>query len=105
MVFSTVSDLPHSTRLKDETRKWADTFLHGKYGDEAIKNNCVVLDDIKVFDSITDMEKYDAAIRKIAENAPIRICSEERICGAATLGDAIKHVIPARFKGNNVFRR
>lgn len=103
MVFSTASAIPRPIRLKDETRKWADASLHGKYGDEAIKNNCVVLDAIEDFDSITDMEKYDVAIRKIAENAPVRICSEERICGSATLGDAIKHVVPARFKGNNVF--
>ena len=31
------------------------------------------------------------------------ICEEERISGAATLGDAINHVIPATFAGNEFF--
>lgn len=103
MMFLTAADILRPVRLKKSIREWAFESLHGKYGDEAMNACCVVLDDIEGFDTLSDTEKYDAAIRRIAEKAPLRICSEERICGAATLGDAIHHVVPARYKGNNVF--
>lgn len=103
MLFATASDTPRPIRLKDSTRQWAFESLHGRYGDEAIKNACVCLDDIVDFNQLSDVEKYDRAIRRIAEEAPIRICPEEKICGSATLGDAIHHVVPAKFNGEHPY--
>ena len=103
MLFSTASAVARPVRLKDSTRKWAFESLHGKYGDDAIKNACITLDDILDFEKLSDIEKYDKAIQRIAEKAPVRICSEEKICGSATLGDAIYHVVPAKYKGKHIY--
>lgn len=104
MIFQTASKNPRPIRLKESTRKWAFESLHGIYGDNAMENQCITLDHIENFESMSDIEKYDIAIRQIAEKAPLRLCPEERICGAATLGDAIYHNVPVRYKGENLFR-
>ena len=44
MVFATASAVPRPVRLKESTREWAFASLHGKYGDEALRNACVHLD-------------------------------------------------------------
>ena len=68
-----------------------------------MKNRCIILDDIENFENLSDTEKYDIAVRQIAEKAPLRICPEEKVCGAATLGDAVFHIVPAKYKDNIVF--
>lgn len=103
MVFSTASEVKRPVRLQKATREWAYASLYGKYGDDTMKTAYVDLDDIEGFEGLSVTEKYNRAIRRIAEKAPIRICSEEKICGAATLGDAIRHLVPARYKGQNPF--
>lgn len=40
---------------------------------------------------------------QIARQAPIRICPEERISGAATLGAAIDYAVPAAYRGACLF--
>ena len=57
---------------------------------------------LKFFSSLSALEKYDNAILKIAEEAPIRICDGERISGAATLGMAIRHFVPASYNGESI---
>ncbi len=104
MIFTTASHTPRPVRLKESTREWAYTSLHGRYGDEAKATPCVTLDHIDGFEKLSDIEKYDLAVRTIAEKAPIRLCDEEQLCGSATLGDAIEHQVPARFKDKTVFR-
>lgn len=103
MIFPTASKEARPVRLKDATRKWAWESLHGKYGDEAMQNPSISVDDIKNFEFLSDIAKYDTAIRRIASKAPIRICPEEKICGAATLGTAIAHRVPAVFRETPVF--
>lgn len=103
MKFYTASSTPRPVRLSDAIRRWADEALRGKYGDEAMASYAVTLDDVAGFENFTPQEKYDAAIRRIAERAPVRICDEELICGSATLGLATKHCVPALFKGEPVF--
>ncbi len=90
-------------RLRKSTREWAYRSLYGVYGDDAMKNGSAVLDEIDGFESLSNIEKYDVAIRAIAEQAPIRLCVEERVCGAATFGDAVYHVVPAKYKGAHLF--
>lgn len=103
MTFHTASDEPRPVRLSEATRNWAWESLHGKYGDETVSNGDVSLDDIEGFEALSDLQKYDCAIRRIAKRAPIRICPGEAVCGAATLCDAIHHRVPATYGGKPVF--
>lgn len=97
--FRTASKTPRPIRLSEGIRKWAYDSLNGKYGDQTMLTPCVVLDDIEDFHLLDNFDKYDISIRRIAEQAPIRICDEELISGAATFGNAISHVIPATYNG------
>ncbi len=103
ITFPTPSSEPRPIRLKDATRAWAWESLHGKYGDEAKSTPRIDLDYIENFESLSAIGKQDVAIREIAANAPLRLCPEEKICGAATLGDAISHIIPVKYLGNIVY--
>ncbi|MBQ6825536.1 MAG: hypothetical protein IJP34_02610 [Clostridia bacterium] len=84
-------------RLSEETRKFAFDSLNHKYGLETWGTPAVLMDDYEGFEYLTPLQKYDAAIERIAKTAPIRICEGERLSGAATLGLAIGHQIPAMF--------
>ena len=90
-------------RLCEETRRFAYDSLNRKYGTDTLKTDGIVLDDIENFSALSPLEQYDVAIRRIVEQAPIRICERERISGAATLGLAIHHQIPATYMGKPVF--
>lgn len=100
--FPTAASVKRPVRLPDEIRQWAWRSLHGEYGDDAMTHSYVSMDDMPGFDSLTPCEKYDAAIRRIALQAPLRICGEERISGAATLGMAISHCVPVRYRDETV---
>lgn len=89
--------------LSEATRQFALDSLNHKYGLDTRKNNAVSMDDIDGFEALSDIEKYDAAITKIASKAPIRICEGELVSGAATLGLAIDHTVPATYNGKPVF--
>ena len=103
MDFYTSSKERRPVRLSEATRRFADESLNHKYGLDTKKTPCVTLDHIENFESMSDLEKYDTAIREIVTKAPIRICEGEKISGAATLGKAIDHIIPATYKGGNVW--
>lgn len=102
--FYTAFNEPRPKRLKEETRLFAWESLHGRYGEDARKTPDVRLDDIENFENLSEYRKYDVAIRQIARKAPLRICENEWISGAATLGDAIDHVVPVSYKGKRVFQ-
>jgi pyruvate-formate lyase len=95
MEFYTVSKEPRPIRLCDRTRRFAAESMKGKYGDEAMKIPSLELarEDLKAVDL------YDAAIYKIASEAPVRICEDELVCGSATLGEAIRHKVPVTVGG------
>ena len=99
MEFYTVCQEKRPVRLNEQTRKFAWESLHGKYGDLAMKTPGVSMDLITGFDEMTEYKRYDCAIAKIASDAPLRICEDELISGAATLGQAISHQVPAAYKG------
>ena len=90
-------------RLSDATRKFAYDSLHCRYGRETAENPMVSLDHLDGFSELTDLQKYDLAIREICTHAPIRICEGEMLSGSATLGEAIRHRVPASFGGGSVF--
>ena len=103
MKFYSASNTKRPVRLIENTREFAGRSLGGYYGDEAMKTPVVSMDNINGFESMPDYDKYDAMILKIAEEAPLRICEEELVSGAATLGGAIYHQIPAQYMGKYVF--
>ena len=100
MSFYTASDISRPVRLSEDIRAWANESMHGKYGEEAVKNWAVEMDDIPGFAELPPIKKHDLALKRIAEKAPLRICPGEKLSGAATLGLAIRHKIPATFEGN-----
>ncbi len=103
MIFPTASLQPRPIRLSERTRDWAWRSMHGEFGDDALSHMAVSLDDINSFDQLSDIDKQDIGIRRIAEAAPLRICPEELLCGAATLGSGIIHYGPAYYHGKPAF--
>ena len=97
MEFYTSSELKRPVRLSEATRQFAYESLNHKYGLDTLKTPGVSLKHIKNFESMSDIEKYNAAIYEIVTKAPIRICKNEKISGAATLGKAISHIVPAQY--------
>ena len=95
--------LQRPVRLSSETRRFARESLDHKYGLDTRKTPSVSLDGIAGIDTLSQIEKYNIAIEKIAAEAPIRICDGELISGAATLGTAILHRVPATIDGNPLF--
>ena len=103
MTFDTPNGLERPVRLSEATRQFAYESLHHKYGLDTRRTDAVSLDDLPGFDAMTPLEQYDAAIARIAAAAPIRLCPDERLSGAATLGAAIRHVVPATYRGQFLF--
>ena len=103
MIFPTASLEPRPIRLSEQTRDWAWRSMHGEFGDEAMTHRSVSLDHLAGLDQLPLIEQYDIAIRAIAEQAPIRLCPEELICGAATLGNGITHYKLALYQGKSVY--
>ena len=102
MEFYTASKTPRPVRLSEDVRRWAHESQHGKYGDEAMANYAVAMDDIPGYAGMPPLRQQDIAIRRIAEQAPVRICPGERISGSATLGLAIRHCIPVTYQGKSL---
>jgi formate C-acetyltransferase len=103
MEFYTQNGKNRPIRLCEQTRRFAAESLGRKYGLDTLKVSAVSLDRVEGFSALSNIEKYDCAIRSICENAPIRICEGEKISGAATLGMAIQHLIPATYDGRAIF--
>ncbi len=102
IMFYTPCATPRPIRLSEATRQFAWESLHGKYGDEAMTHMAVPLDyesEAADFEGLSDYDIHDLAIRTIARDAPLRLCPDERIGGAATLGMAIGARIPATKDG------
>ncbi len=105
MEFYTAYKEGRPVRLSEETRKFAYESLNHKYGQDTRKTPFVSLDYVpeEDYSSMSPLDRYDLAIRTIASKAPIRICDGEKISGAATLGGAISHVVPAQRDGKTIF--
>ena len=90
-------------RLSEETRRFAYDSLNCKYGKETEPTPAVTMDHVEGFDALSPLEKYNLIIREIAEKAPVRICEGEKISGSASLGDSIRHMVPATKGGRGIF--
>ena len=96
MEFYTSSGIPRPVRLSQATRQFAWESLNHRYGKETRRTPNVPLDQIPGYPELPKLTRYNLAVREIAEKAPLRICPGELLSGAATLGDAISHMLPAR---------
>ena len=91
-------------RTSARTRAFAKESLDGRYGREALQTPFVTLTDTE---GLSPRQLYDRAITEIAVRAPLRIVTDEDgmpvelLSGAATLGAAIRHVVPATADGQN----
>lgn len=104
MKFYTLSETDRPIRLSEKTRNFAyESIYKFKYGLDTEKCNDIPLDNIENFENLSPLEKYDISILNIASRAPIRICNGEKISGAATMGVAILHTVPATYKGRSFF--
>ena len=99
MDFYTVYSEKRPVRLSEETRRFAWESLQGKYGDETMLTLDVQLDDVPGFNEMSELQKYDIAIAKIAKEAPIRICKEERVRGRNSA--VVWHHVPATYGAGN----
>ena len=111
-IMYTANDIRFDSPMKDgrpvrtsaRTRAFAKASLDGRYGREALKTPFVTLSDTA---GLSPRQCYDRAISEIAAGAPLRIVTDadgmpvELLSGAATLGAAIHHVVPATADGQN----
>lgn len=102
MEFYAINGKKRPIRLSEETRRFAYESLNRKYGLETLSHRAVDLDDVEGYENLSMLEKYDVAIQTIVREAPLRICQGERLSGAATLGAAIRHGVPARYQGETI---
>ena len=103
MEFYTQNGKQRPIRLSESTRQFAYDSLHHKYGLDTQNTMAVSMDAIPNFEALSELEQYDIAVRKIACEAPVRICKNEKISGAASLGVAIEHFLPATYQGEKLF--
>ncbi len=90
-------------RLSEKTRSFCRDSLNGRYGDEAMKTPFLTLDpSFGATGENAIYDVYDEAIRLICEKAPLRLCDEELVSGAATLGSAIAAQVPVKLGDNFV---
>ena len=106
MKFYTVYKEDRPVRLSEATREFAARSLSGVYGKEASSEHMAFeMSEVPDFDpNASNYEQYGFCLKYVAQNAPIRICDEELVSGAATMGAAIKNVLPVTWHGESMFR-
>ncbi len=104
IIFDSVFSQSRPVRLSESTRRLAQEYLTGEHGSRlAASGTCVTLDDIADFERLSAYDRYDAAIRRIAEAAPLCLDERELLAGSASLLDSSDAGVPARYKGCNLF--
>lgn len=102
--FPTASREPRPVRLPEATRRFAFESLRARWGRETEAAPFLEAEGaIPGFAEMDALDRHDAAVRLVAGRAPLRIVPGERLSGAATLGDAMEHWLPVRFRGERLF--
>ena len=96
MEFYTAFNEGRPVRLSEKTRQFAWESMQGRFGEEATKAPDVRMDDVAGFENMSEYQKYDLVIARIAAEAPMN----ELVSGAATLGSSILHRVPGTFHDN-----
>ena len=85
--------------LSKQTHDLCRRTLSGEFGKVMINHRCAVIDD-PAYPSMSQIEQYNAGIKAIVEQAPIRLIDGELLSGSATLDLARSHEVPAVWKEN-----
>ena len=85
-------------RLSELTHKLCRRAMSGEFGKEITANYCAIIDNPD-YDSWDPFTQYNACIKAIVEQAPIRLTDGELLSGSATLNKAREHEVPAALKG------
>ena len=102
MEFYAPNGMKRPVRLSEATRRFAKDSLDRVHGLQTKATPAVLLDEIPGYEEMTRLARYDCAITEIVTRAPLRICPDERLSGAATLGVALNHQVPAWFGGKAI---
>ena len=86
-------------RTSEKTRKFAYDSLNAVYGRQTHTSQSLAADNIGGFADMSPLEKYDRAVKLIAEQAPLRFAPDELLCGSASLEAASWHSVPVTFDG------
>lgn len=69
IVFPTAYGPGRPVRLSEDTRRFAYDSLHHRYGQDTLRTPHVCMDEVAGIGEMNRLELYDAAIRRIAEEA------------------------------------
>ena len=102
-LFPTADKTGRPVRLCESTRGFAMESLQGKYGSQTMAVPYVEVGAIPGWDDMCEHDRYAAALDILVRECPIRICEHERVCGAATLGAAVRHQVPVAREGRIIW--
>ncbi|MHB1000818.1 MAG: pyruvate formate lyase family protein [Armatimonadota bacterium] len=91
MPHATIFELP--TRLSDATHSLAQRSLDGEFAKTLVNADFTLADRIDI-DGMSESMRCANSLKLIAENAPIRIITGEKIVGSATYREATMHAVP-----------
>ena len=86
---------PH--RLSDFAHEWCQRSITGEFGKQMESTYCAIVDEPN-YANLTIYEQYNACIKAIVEQAPIRLIDGELISCSATFQKARSEEIPAALK-------
>lgn len=86
-------------RLSPLTHALCDRALSGEFGKALASSYCAVITD-PAYPSMTRIEQYNACIKAIVEQAPIRLIDGELLSGSATFDLSRSHKVPAAWMEN-----
>lgn len=90
---------PTPKRLSDVTRSLAERGLRGEFGRSMVPAG-VKIEELMDVSGLSEEMKCACAIKFIAERAPLRVLTGERIVGSATFSEAVGHAVPIYNKGS-----
>ena len=84
-------------RLSQQTHTFCRRALSGEFGKALAGTPCAIVTDPD-YPTMTRIEQYNACIKAIVEQAPIRLIDGELLGGSATFDLSRSHKVPAAWK-------
>ena len=84
-------------RLTEQTHILCDRALSGEFGKALADSYCAVVSD-PAYPTMSMAQRYNACIKAIVEQAPIRLIDGELLSGSATFDLSRSHKVPAAWK-------
>ena len=86
-------------RLCEQTHDFCKRAISGEFGKALANSYCAIVTD-PAYPSMTRYEQYNACVKAIVEQAPIRLLDGELLSGSATFDLAREHKVPAATPDN-----